>query len=149
MQGGSGGLEEEAKYADQPACGLSPRLVVRRGCETLTAMDPPSEAGPSTDGHPPTLKRVDTVSTFERAVGRIGTDDASLTSPATAAAPPLTRVETMSGLPEVAEAFDAVGEDARPEAEPRPVRRVDTMELLLGGDDDADTRASKRQRALA
>ena len=36
---GASELEEEAKYEGQPACGLSPRLVVRRGVQQLQALD--------------------------------------------------------------------------------------------------------------
>ena len=87
-------LEEEAQYEDQPACGLSPRLVVRRACETLTANDPVPAAGDTS------LRRVDTMADFERAVGNACSPAETLTSPT--AKPlepkPLERIETMSGL---------------------------------------------------
>ena len=160
---GASDLEEEAKYEDQPACGLSPRIVLRRGVETLRALDPPAPASSSND-QPLKLKRVDTVAGFETAV-----DGADVGIGLTSSAPPLSRVETMSGLPEVREAFAAVGEDdARPASAAAPsssmgatttalptvVRRVDTMELLQdldaeggeGGEGDPQS-PTKRQRS--
>ena len=75
--------------------------------------------------------------------------------------PSLQRVTTMSGLPEVADAFAAVdaatadgGEAPNATTEnvavPMELRRMDTMELLqqpAGGDDDgADEPPGKKQR---
>ena len=169
---GASELEEEAQYADQPACGLSPRLVVRRACETLTANDPPKAGlGSNVD-----LKRVDTMVGFERAVGRVDPDE--LMSPAvrqTHEPKPLTREETMSGLPEVRDAFDAIAAETAADAgtmqpppgrhsgsstgtqqavgaQPMPMHRVDTMELLAdpsASEDPAgssETRPTKRPR---
>ena len=45
--------EEEAAYADQPAAGLSPRLVVRRAVETLQAPQPNHHTCPT-----PTVRRL-------------------------------------------------------------------------------------------
>jgi len=166
---GASDLEEEAQYHDQPACGLSPRLVVRRGCEALQALDPPADGADLAPTAPP-LTRVDTVVGFERAVGRAGDPLANPVAD-NAAALRLTRSETMSGLPEVQEAFAAVAEevekagngasatngsapDATFAADPLAVRRIDTMELLqdmapsAAADDEAE-RAAKRQRKLA
>ena len=79
----------------------------------------------------------------------------------------------MSGLPEVREAFNALDDDDKDPSstttsslkatasseslEPMPVHRVDTMELLLGGEEtmedaankneDEGRRAAKRQRS--
>lgn len=148
---GASDLEEEEQYADQPACGLSPRLVVRRGCETLKALDAAS-AGPSSNDVP-RLSRVDTVAGFESAVGPVGVEP--IASLPRGGAPPISRVETMSGLPEVREAFDALSEYAVGEVgassganaaiEQMPVKRVDTMELLMDPD-AADERALKRPK---
>jgi hypothetical protein len=150
---GASEREEEAQYADQPACGLPPHLVVRRGCQTLQAQE---AAGGSSDSPkialPPLLHRVDTVLGFEHAVGRV--DPTALASPApTAETHGLER--SMSGLPEVEDAFAAVAADksrAEPQQPPEPLRvhRVDTMELLApppGAEDDGDARAVKRQRS--
>ena len=155
---GASDLEEGAKYADQPACGLSPRIVLRRGVETLRALDPPAEGSPSSGK--PALTRMDTVASFESAVGTMEPD--ALASPAPAI-PALGRVDTMSAHPAVAEAFAAVGDTAgassssaaTPAPAPAPlgsptVRRVDTMELLANvgdGDDESDAaRATKRTK---
>ena len=62
-------LEEEALYADQPACGLSPRLVVRRGVQTLLAAD---AASGKSQVPASSIQRVDTVASFERAMQRAG-----------------------------------------------------------------------------
>lgn len=150
-------LEEEALYANQPACGLSPRLVVRRGVETLLAAD----AGDSPDVAPG-LKRVDTVVGFERSVGRVdpGTVVTPVSASASDALPPLSRITTLSGLPEVAAAEQAIatahagfagGSSASTSDQAAPVgvastqggtpadpealrmRRVDTMDLLTAG----------------
>jgi len=158
---GASDLEEEARYEDQPACGLSPRLVVRRGCEALQALDPPpadeqsAAVAAAVASGAPTILRVDTLAGFERAVGRVGADTLGLTSPNPVnAAPALSRVQTLSALPEVREAFDAVPEDgASASAEPLAVRRVDTMELLQDmapapTEEEAEPSA-KRQRATA
>ena len=77
-------LEEEIKHADQPACGLSPRLVVRRGVQMLQEheqlerqrSDESDGAMPGTTplGGAPLLARVDTVLGFERAVRRADPD---------------------------------------------------------------------------
>ena len=56
----------------------------------------------------------------------------------------------MSGLPEVRDAFAAVDDDTRAAAEPMPVHRVDTMELLCSPDaPPEEERAAKRQKAAA
>ena len=153
---GASELEEEARYEkeDQPACGLSPRLVVRRGVQQLQALD-------GQDGPAPPLQRIDTIASFERAVGRMDASE-GLTSPDPA---PISRINTMSGLPEVQEAFAAVGDEDKAIAGgapatstgasssstsvvPQPVHRIDTMELLLdpSATNDAEGRPPKRTK---
>ena len=152
---GASDAEEEARYANEPGCGLSPRIVLKRGCETLQAQDELKPTGPR-------LTRTDTVAGFESVVGRVGADGL-VPAPS---APPLSRVETMSGLPEVRQAFDALDDEAaaqtsasasasgeeRPEATPAVVRRVDTMELLQDLDapnDEPDARPPAKRQAVA
>ena len=117
---GASELEEEAAYDDQPGCGLSPRLVVRRGVQLLQATDDlggeplksPSAAMP-----PPGLHRVDTLLGFAHAVGKVdpaglvatpSATDGAGSSSSSLPCPPLGRMPTLSGLPEVADAFEAV-----------------------------------------
>jgi hypothetical protein len=176
---GASELEEEAQYEGQPACGLPPSLVVRRGCEKLTEDDPPKGTDPTK------LQRVDTFASFERAVQRSGTIEPLLSPRETSRleAPPLERIGSMP--PEVKEAFAAVsalegsrkggagsssgnggasrtnGGMAPPpnplsSCEPLPVRRVDTMELLLdpipgpgaASDGAEGARPAKRTKSL-
>ena len=162
---GASDAEEEARYANEPGCGLSPRLVIRRGCEQLTANDPP----------PPSISRNDTLAGFDALVRSdpVKADLAKDCGPSVPEAPVLSRVDTMSGLPEVREAFNALDDDDKDPSstttsslkatasseslEPMPVHRVDTMELLLGGEEtmedaankneDEGRRAAKRQRS--
>jgi len=153
-------LEEEAQYDGQPACGLSPRLALRRGVETLQANFPPTDG----EGNTPKLARVDTIAGFQNVVG----EDDPLAAANKSPPPPLGRVDTMSGLPEVRDAFSAVDDDAPASsssaaaasskaappvaAAPAPsvVRRVDTMELLQDFDEEGGAiNASKRQRSSA
>ena len=162
---GASDAEEEARYANEPGCGLSPRLVIRRGCEQLTANDPP----------PPPISRNDTLAGFDALVRSdpVKADLAKDCGPSVPEAPVLSRVDTMSGLPEVREAFNALDDDDKDPSstttsslkatasseslEPMPVHRVDTMELLLGGEEtmedaankneDEGRRAAKRQRS--
>lgn len=174
---GASELEEEAQYENQPACGLPPSLVVRRGCEVLTADDPiPTLDGPgpssssSTNGPTP-LSRVDTFSSFAQAVGR-AESFGPMPSPSTAsskfAAPPLERMESMP--PEVKEAFAAVSalegssgggsssgngmapppNTPMPTCDPMPVRRTDTMELLAdptSAEDSVEPQSRPAKRA--
>jgi len=130
-------LEEEALYADQPACGLSPRLVVRRGVQTLLEAD--ADAGHS----PSSLHRVDTVLGFERAVGHpmpgslvspMAEPSSSSSSTLAMMPPALERITTLSGLPELADAEAALEAESSSTAKPTVVHRVDTMELLSDGD---------------
>ena len=164
---GASDAEEEARYANEPGCGLSPRLVIRRGCEQLTANDPP----------PPPISRNDTLAGFDALVRSdpVKADLAKDCGPSVPEAPVLSRVDTMSGLPEVRDAFNALDDDdllkdasstttsslkataSCESLEPMPVHRVDTMELLLGGEEtmedaankneDEGRRAAKRQRS--
>ena len=164
---GASDAEEEARYANEPGCGLSPRLVIRRGCEQLTANDPP----------PPPISRNDTLAGFDALVRSdpVKADLAKDCGPSVPEAPVLSRVDTMSGLPEVRDAFNALDDDdslkdpsstttsslkataSSESLEPMPVHRVDTMELLLGGEEtmedaankneDEGRRAAKRQRS--
>lgn len=108
-------LEEEALYADQPACGLSPRLVVRRGVQTLLAAD---AASGKSQVPASSIQRVDTVASFERAMQGLvapvgGAGSGSGTLPASIA-----RITSLSGLQELAEAEAAVegegGDDSTP-----------------------------------
>ena len=135
-------LEEEARYAatNEPACGLSPRLVVRRGVQTLQALDEQEEearaassVGISPFTGAPLLARVDTVLGFERAVRRAGPASGPISpgvpsatfaasSSATPLAVPPPVMTSLSGLPEVADAFAAVDD------------KDDADELLLGHD---------------
>jgi len=101
-------LEEEALYEDQPACGLSPRLVVRRGVQQLLEAD---RAGSTSQLVAPALQRVDTVLGFENAVGN--TLPEGLVSPLAAGSssalpPALGRITTLSGLPELVDAEAAL-----------------------------------------
>ena len=167
--------EEEDKYADQPACGLSPQLVVRRGVQHLQNLEAGRSVqveGPDDQAAPP-LQRIDTIASFERAVGRTLEASEGLTSP-NPGVPSLSRITTMTGLPEVQEAFAAVGEEEAaagggggehktPSASagassssssalnvpvPSVVHRVDTMELLLDPNaaDEAGSRPQKRTK---
>jgi len=101
-------LEEEALYADQPACGLSPRLVLRRGVQALLAED---EAAGKSPVPAPALQRVDTVLGFERAMatGLVSPiEPVEGSSSGTNTIPVLSRITTLSGLPELADAEAAL-----------------------------------------
>ena len=152
--------EEEAKYADQPGCGLSPRLVIKRGVEALQE-DERRQREQQGEPSYPVLQRVDTVAGFEHAVDRCDLADVLVSSPRL---PKVERVASMSGLPAVADAFEAVEAEAATNApscnaadaasKPDPVRRMDTLELLQNPVDNsseatAEFQSTKRQRLVA
>ena len=158
---GASELEEEKEYAEKgesSACGLSPRLVVRRACTTLQAGFSLADNGVPM----PELRRVDTVSSFERAVGRSRATANQVLSP------PILSHSVSGLLPEVASAFAAVSDKGEAAAEkgsamgeesrssslntlaPLAVHRVDTMDHLLDPSPpakDGDARPAKRHKA--
>jgi len=151
--------EEEAKYADQPGCGLSPRLVIKRGVEALQE-DERRQREQQGEPSYPVLQRVDTVAGFEHAVDRCDLADVLVSSPRL---PKVERVASMSGLPAVADAFEAVEAEAATNApscnaadaasKPDPVRRMDTLELLQNPVDNSSEATAemqtKRQRLVS
>jgi len=156
--------EDEAAYENQPAAGLSPRLVLKRAVEML-------QEGVPTGSAPPALHRVETFAAFEQKVSKSSPLAVDVPSEVPRTLERTQTIEHVGVLSEVADAFSAVEELASPrlpaaaapapassDSEGRrdsplpPVRRVDTMDLLappppLGGSSQSMEPPSKRVRA--
>ena len=148
-------LEEEALYADQPACGLSPRLVVRRGVQTLLAAD---AASGKSQVPASSIQRVDTVASFERAMQRAG--PLSLVAPVGGAGSgsgtlpaSIARITSLSGLQELAEAEAAVegegGDDSTPGGSSSATTTTTTEVTSSRGEDTSTSVAAATYRMNA